>query len=103
MEIRYIPDGTMTEEQQRDVDVINNVCLSDDSEGEQEFDLSTYEYSAPEDGMYLLFDGDRAVGRVAVHKTLSEYDGQEFYLGGFGGLASCLACWRIILVDKSYS
>jgi len=24
---------------------------------EEELDINTYEYSAPEDGMYLLFDG----------------------------------------------
>ena len=90
MEIRYIPDGTMTEAQQKDVDLINEICLSDttdDSEEDIKFDISTYEYSAPEDGMFLLFDGERAVGRAAVHKVLTEYDGQEYYLGGFGGLA----------------
>jgi len=89
MEIEYIVDGTMTKEQQKDVDIINKVCLSgsDPNEPEEEFDESTYEYSAPEDGMFLLFDCNRAVGRVAVHKVLTEYNGQEYYLGGFGGLA----------------
>ncbi|MCL2371868.1 MAG: GNAT family N-acetyltransferase [Defluviitaleaceae bacterium] len=90
MEIRYIPDGTMTEEQQKHVDIINEMCLSgdpDDPEEDNEFDESTYEYSAPEDGMFLLFDGEKAVGRAAVHKVLTEYDGQEYFLGGFGGLA----------------
>jgi len=79
----------MTEKQQNDVDIINKICLSGNSDGldEEEFDVSTYEYSAPEDGMFLLFDGERAVGRAAVHKVLTEYDGQEYYLGGFGGLA----------------
>jgi len=88
MEIRYIPDGTMTEKQQKDVDIINNICLGGDCEGTQEeFDITTYEYSAPEDGMFLLLDGEKAVGRAAVHKVLTEYNGQEYYLGGFGGLA----------------
>jgi GNAT superfamily N-acetyltransferase len=90
MEIRYIPEGTMTEARQKDVDIINGTCLSGDSgepEESVEFDINTYEYSAPEDGMFLLFDGERAVGRAAVHKVLTEYDGQEYFLGGFGGLA----------------
>jgi GNAT superfamily N-acetyltransferase len=90
VEIRYIPDGTMTEEQQKDVDIINKICLSDgpDDSGEEiEFDINTYEYSAPEDGMFLLFDGERAIGRVAVHKVQSDYDGKKYFLGGFGGLA----------------
>jgi len=87
MEIRYITEGTMTEEQQKDVDIINDTCLGDSDGSEEEFDESTYEYSAPEDGMFLLFDDERAVGRAAVHKVLTDYDGQEYYLGGFGGLA----------------
>ena len=89
MEIKYIVDGTMTDEQQKDVDIINKICLSgsDPNEPTEDFDESMYEYSAPEDGIYLLFDGERAVGRVAVHKVLTEYNGQEYYLGGFGGLA----------------
>ena len=88
MEIKYISDGAMTEKQQKDVDIINDTCLGGDSEGtEENFDINTYGYSAPEDGMFLLFDGERAVGRAAVHKTPTEYNGQEYYLGGFGGLA----------------
>jgi len=87
MEIRYIPEGTMTETQKKDVDIINDICLGGDSGGIEEFDINTYGYSAPEDGMFLLFDGERAVGRAAVHKVPTEYNGQEYYLGGFGGLA----------------
>lgn len=90
MEIRYIPDGTMTDQHQKDVDIINRVSFvdeSNDDNSEKEFDINTYEWSAPEDGMFLLFDGERVVGRAAVHKILSEYNGREYYLGGFGGLA----------------
>ena len=88
MELKYIPNGTMTEKQQKEIEVINKICLSGNINGsEEEFDESTYEYGAPEDGMFLLCDGDRAVGRAAVHKVLTEYNGQEYYLGGFGGLA----------------
>ena len=87
IEIRYIPHGKITKKQQQDVDFINEICLSDESDEDVEFDESTYEYSAPEDGIFLLFDDDRVVGRAAVHKVLTEYDGQEYYLGGFGGLA----------------
>jgi predicted N-acetyltransferase YhbS len=94
MEIIYIPNGIMTEKQQKDVDIINETCLSggsdDPNEPKEEFDINTYEYSAPEDGMFLLFDGERAVGRAAVHKVTTEYNGQEYYLGGFGGLAVLL-------------
>ncbi|MCL2816273.1 MAG: GNAT family N-acetyltransferase [Oscillospiraceae bacterium] len=85
MEIKYAHDGTMTEKQQKDVDVINGICFTGDPE--KEFDINTYEWSAPADGIFLLVDDERVVGQVAVHKTLTEYDGQKYYLGGFGGLA----------------
>lgn len=85
MEIKYIPDGTMTEKQQKDVDIIDRICFPGNPE--EEFDINTYEWSAPSDGMFLLFDGERVVGHVTAHKTLTEYNGQEYYLGGFGGLA----------------
>jgi GNAT superfamily N-acetyltransferase len=87
MEIKYIADGTITERQQKDVDIINEICLSDPSKPKEEFDINTYEYSAPEDGKYLLFDGERVVGQAAVHKVTAEYNGLEYYLGGFGGLS----------------
>jgi predicted N-acetyltransferase YhbS len=88
MEIKYIPDGTITEKQQKDVDIINGIAFGGDpNEPEVEFDINTYEWSAPADGMFVLLDGERIVGIVSVHKTLTEYNGQEYYLGGFGGLA----------------
>ena len=88
MEIKYIPEGTMTEKQQKDVDIINGTCLAGDpGEPEEEFDINAYEWSAPADGMFVLLDEERVIGAVGVHKVLTEYNGQEYYLGGFGGLA----------------
>jgi len=88
MEIKYIPDGTMTEKQQKDVDIVDGICFAGDhNEPEEEFDINTYEWSAPNVGLFLLFDSERTVGRVTVHKVPTEYNGQEYYLGGFGGLA----------------
>lgn len=49
--------------------------------------LLMYDWDAPQDGKFLLLDGDNVVGRVAVHKTISEFNGQQYCLGGFGGLA----------------
>ncbi|MCL1859084.1 MAG: GNAT family N-acetyltransferase [Oscillospiraceae bacterium] len=88
MEIKYIPEGTITEKQQKDVDIIDSICFAGDpNEPAEEFDINTYEWSAPADGMFMLFDCDRIVAHVSVHKTLTEYNGQQYYLGGFGGLA----------------
>ncbi len=85
MELKYIPNGTMTEQQQKAVDIINDTCLSDDIP--EVFDIDTYAYSAPEDGMYLAIEGDRIIGRAAVHKVRATYNGRAYNLGGFGGLA----------------
>ncbi len=85
MQLKYIPNDTMTREQQKAVDIINTVCLAGDPD--EEFDITTYAYSAPEDGMFLAFEGDRIIGRVAVHKVRASYNGCEYTLGGFGGLA----------------
>jgi len=87
MEIKYIPDGMMTESQQKDVDLINQICLSGDADDPERHEVNMYDWGGPEDGMFLLFDGERAVGRVAVHKSPTEYNNQAYYLGGFGGLA----------------
>ena len=76
----------ITEKQQNDVDIINKTRLSGDSNDQHEFDISTYEYSAPKDGMFLLFNGEKVVGRMAVHKTFAEYNGQEYCLGGLAVL-----------------
>lgn len=77
MEIKYIPNGTMTESQQKDVDVINQACLSGDAEDPEIDEVNMYDWGAPEDGMFLLFDGEKVVGRVAVHKTLTAYNNQS--------------------------
>lgn len=43
-------------------------------------------FGAAELGAYVLLDGAIIVGIIYIYKRLSEYDGQEFYIGGFGGL-----------------
>lgn len=87
MEIVYVPDGCMTEKQRLDVDVINESCLAGDSHDPEAVEADMYDWEAPEHGKFLLMDGDRAVGRVAVHITRAEYGGRSYTLGGFGGLA----------------
>ena len=87
MEIKYIPKGTMTEKQQKDIDIIDQTCLSGDTSDPERVLVNMYDWGAADDGMFLLFNGERVVGRVAVEKTLTEYNGQDYYLGGFSGLA----------------
>lgn len=84
MIIKYFPDGTISEKYRKDIDFINETCLSNDN-ADSETDM--YDWGAPEDGKFLLLNGDTVVGRAAVHKAFSEYNGQSYCLGGFGGLA----------------
>ena len=87
LELKYIPDGALTEEQQKYVDFINTNYLSGDHNDPKTIEIIMYDWGAPEDGMFLLFENEKVIGQVTVLKTLTEYDGQEYCLGGFGGLA----------------
>lgn len=77
----------LTQSEQRDVDNIDTICLAGNPDDPADVETDMYDWGAPIDGNFLLFDGDRAVGEVSVHKTASEYDGQIYCLGGLGGLA----------------
>lgn len=43
-------------------------------------------FGAVELGSFLLLDERKIVGLVYVYKRLNEYNGQEYYIGGLGGL-----------------
>jgi len=85
MQIKYISRNEITDVQQKMIDVINETCFP---ESEEENILEEgHPHGAVELGKFLLFDGENIVGQVYVHKRLTEYDGQEYYIGGLGGLA----------------
>lgn len=44
-------------------------------------------FGAVETGVYAAFDGQRIVGICYVYKRMTEYEGEELYIGGIGGLA----------------
>ncbi len=43
-------------------------------------------FGAVELGQYVVIDNNIIVGIVYVYKRISEYDGEEFYIDGLGGL-----------------
>ena len=90
--LKYIPNGKVTSEQQNQIDFINRKYLSGDSNDPKRIEINMYDWGAPEDGIFLLYENEKVIGKVTVHKTLTEYDGQEYYLGGFGGLAVLTEC-----------
>ena len=82
MEIKFFPNGTLEGELKRGVESLYVYLSNPDSEIHDDM----YDWDAPEHGMYLLLDGDRVAGHVTVHQSKTTFDGQEFALGGFGGL-----------------
>lgn len=84
MEIKFIAKDKITRSQQKMIDRVNEICFG--------FDLAVVKqdeghmFGAVESGAYVLLDENQIVGILYIYKRLSEYDGQEFYIGGFGGL-----------------
>lgn len=81
MEVKFFLHGTMDEKQINDVSELNHY-LSNPSDP----DVDMYDWADPAYGKFLLLDEKNVVGKVSIHKTETEYCGQRFYLGGFGGL-----------------
>ena len=84
MEIKFIKKDDTTEFQQKMIDIVNKICFDFDPN-----ELKTDEghmFGAIEYGAYVLLNQADIVGIIYIYKRRSEYDGQEFYLGGFGGL-----------------
>jgi len=86
MEIKYIPKSEITEAQQEMLNGIERTCFGLSST-EIESEDEGHPFGAVELGAFLLFDDEKIVGNAYLYKRLTEYDGQEYYLGGFGGLA----------------
>ncbi len=84
MDIRFAFKNEITQAQQEMLNVVNKECFGfDDTEINQD---EGHMFGAVEFGAYLLLDATRIVGVSYLYKRLSEYDGQKFHLGGFGGL-----------------
>ena len=83
MDIKFVFKNEITEAQQIMINVVNKTCFGFD---ETEIDEKEGNMFAVEFGAYLLLDDTKIVGVSYLYKKLSEYDGQPFYIGGFGGL-----------------
>lgn len=83
-DIKFAFKNEITETQKAMLNAINKVYFGfDDTEINQEEGRM---FGAKEFGAYLLLDNTTIVGVSYLYKRLSEYDGQQFYIGGFGGL-----------------
>ncbi len=87
MEILYIPKNQTTETQQEMLKNIEITCFGISSTEIIENKEEGYPFGAVELGAFLLFDDERIVGNAYLYKRLTEYDGQDYYIGGLGGLA----------------
>lgn len=86
MEIKYVPKNEITEAQLKMLKIVEQTCFGI-SEYETENNEEGHLFGAIESGVFLLFDDEKIVGCAYVYKRLTEYDGQEYYIGGLGGLA----------------
>ncbi len=87
MEIKYIPKNEITVVQQDMLNVIEKICFGISSAEIIANKEASHPFGAVELGVFLLLDDDKVVGNAFLYKRLSEYDGQNYYIGGLGGLA----------------
>ena len=87
MEIKYIPKNEITGVQQEMLNTIEKTCFGFSSAEVMNNTEEGHPFGAVELGAFLLFDNEKIVGNAYIYKRLTEYDGQEYYIGGFGGLA----------------
>jgi len=87
MKIRYVPKNQITVAQQEMLNAIENACFGFSSAEVMKNTEEGHPFGAIELGAVLIFDGEKIVGNAYLYKRLAEYDGQDYYLGGFGGLA----------------
>ena len=86
MELKFILKNDVTKSQQDMIDSLNKICfgidetiLNNQSEG--------HYFGAEEAGVCVAMDDRKIIGIAYVYKRLTHYDGDEFYIGGIGGLA----------------
>jgi GNAT superfamily N-acetyltransferase len=82
MEIRFLLTENISEKENNEVTEINNICFADVPAEDCKLDFVDVSL-----GKFLMYDNDIAIGSVGIHKRKSEYDGEEYILGGFGALA----------------
>ena len=87
MEIKYIPKDEITVAQQEMLGVIEKTCFGMSTTEIIANQEAGHPFGAVELGVFLLFDDEKIVGNVFLYKRLTEYDGQDYHIGGFGGLA----------------
>ncbi|MDR2505218.1 MAG: GNAT family N-acetyltransferase [Oscillospiraceae bacterium] len=87
MEIAYVPKNKVTEPHQEMLRIVEKTCFGISSAKIMENKEEGHPFGAVELGAFLLFDDKRIVGNAFLYKRLTEYDGQNYYIGGLGGLA----------------
>ena len=87
MEIKYVPKSEITGAQQEMLHAIEKTCFGFSSAEIMKNAEEGHPFGAVELGTFLLFDDEKIVGNAYLYKRLAEYDGQDYYIGGFGGLA----------------
>ena len=87
MKIEYILKNEITQTQQEMLNDIEVTCFGFSSVEAIKNTEEGHPLGAVELGVFVLFEDGQIVGNAYLYKRLTAYDGQEFYIGGFGGLA----------------
>lgn len=87
MKIAYFSKNQITDAHKKMLKVIEKTCFGISSAEIIENKEEGHPFGAVEQGAYLLFDDERIVGNSFLYKRLTEYNRQDYYIGGFGGLA----------------
>lgn len=82
MEIRFLFTENISEKENKEVTEINNICFADVPDEDRKLDFVDVSF-----GKFLMYYNDKAIGSLGIHIRKSEYDGEEYILGGFGEVA----------------
>ena len=87
MEFIFVHKNEATQKQQEMLKAIEEICFGVFPIEQMENSGEGHLFGAIEVGALLLMDDERLVGNTYLYKRATEYYGQEYFIGGLGGLA----------------
>lgn len=82
MEIRFLFTENISEKENKEVTEINNIWFEDVPDEDWKLDFVDVSF-----GKFLMYYNDKVIGSLGIHIKKTEYDREEYILGGFGEVA----------------
>ncbi|MBU3101859.1 MULTISPECIES: GNAT family N-acetyltransferase [Clostridium] len=82
MKIIFLLTKNISIKENKEITEINNICFEDVPDEDCKLDFVDVSL-----GKFIMYDNDTAIGSCGIHKRKSEFDGEEYILGGFGEVA----------------